>query len=262
MKNKIIINLSKDTPAETVSVLNAVLTAQKGKDKPLYLSNEDIERLNARYDELYKKVKDSTNLSTAQINRECEILLAKYNFEVEELSAMRKVDYEIRLAEIEARRSELKPWRRSWWCRLLFLPLTNRAQYIIEERAELDAEHIHGEAEKQNDAERERLFPEKEKKPSKREIRRKAREKLEEAIRSADATETSEGFEEPPTVPPVQESIAQDKKPLPGQMTFDEVQTQEQAGAPAKAEPAQEQARPVPFTTSRRPRPPRACRKQ
>lgn len=260
MKNKIIINLSKDTPAETVSALNAVLKAQKEKgNKPLYLSNEDIEKLNARYDELYKKVKDSTNLSTAQINRECEILLAKYNFEVEELSAMRKVDYEIRLAEIEARRSELKPWRRSWWFRLLFLPLTNRAQDIIEERAELDAERIHGEAEKQNDAERERLFPEKEKKPSKREIRRKAREKLDEIIKEADK-ETS--FEEPPTVPPVQESIAQDKKPLPGQMTFDDVQTQEQAGAPAKAEPAQEQARPVPFTTGRRPRPPRACRKQ
>lgn len=245
MKNKIIINLSKDTPAETVSALNAVLNVQKAKGKPLYLSNEDIEELNARYDELYKKVKDSTTLSTAQINRECEILLAKYNFEVEELSAMRKVDYEIRLAEIEARRGELKPWRRSWWCRLLFLPLTNRAQDIIEERAELDAERIHGEAEKQNDAERERLFPEKEKKPSKREIRRKAREKLDEVIKEADK-ETS--FEEPPIVPPVQESTAQDKKPLPGQMTFADVQ---------------EQARPSPFaTSSRRPRPPRSCRKQ
>lgn len=184
------------------------------------------------------------------------VLLEAYKAAIAIKTLECEVDYEIKVAEIEARKAELKPIRRK---RLIFRPYTNRAQDIIEERAELDAEHIHGEAEKQNDAERERLFPEKEKKPSKREIRRKAREKLDEIIKEADK-ETS--FEEPPTVPPVQESTAQDKKPLPGQMTFDEVQTQKQAAAPVKVEPEQEQVRPVPFTTSRRPRPPRACRKQ
>ncbi len=263
LKNKIIINLSKDTPPETISALTAILKAQKEKvNKPLYLSNEDIEKLNARYDELYKKVKDSTHLSTAQINRECEVLLEKYNFEIEELSAMRKVDYEIRLAEIEARRDELKPWRRSWWCRLLFLPLTNRAQDIIDESAELEAERIHGDVEKKLDAERELLFPGKEKKRLKRkernreeaqeqleENRKQAEKKLEEILRKADEEdEPAKVYEEPPAVPPAQESVTEIKKPLPGQMTFADVQ---------------EQARPVPFaTSSRRPRPPRSCRKQ
>ena len=263
LKNKIIINLSKDTPPETISALTAILKAQKEKgNKPLYLSNEDIENLNARYDELYKKVKDSTHLSTAQINRECEVLLEKYNFEIEELSAMRKVDYEIRLAEIEARRDELKPWRRSWWRRLLFLPLTNRAQDIIDESAELEAERVHGAAEKLLDAARELLFPGKEKTRLKRkeqnreeaqkqfeENRRQAEKKLEEILRKADEEdEPAKVYEEPPAVPPAQESVTEIKKPLPGQMTFADVQ---------------EQARPVPFaTSSRRPRPPRSCRKQ
>lgn len=260
LKNKIIINLSKDTPPETISALTAILKAQKEKvNKPLYLSNEDIEKLNARYDELYKKVKDSTHLSTAQINRECEVLLEKYNFEIEELSAMRKVDYEIRLAEIEAQAEELKPIRRKRW---VFRPFTNRAQEIIEERAELEAERIHGAAEKLLDVERELLFPGKEKTRLKRkkrnreeaqeqleENRKQAEKKLEEILRKADEEdEPAKVYEEPPAVPPAQESVTEIKKPLPGQMTFADVQ---------------EQARPVPFATSScRPRPPRSCRKQ
>lgn len=260
LKNKIIINLSKDTPPETISALTAILKAQKEKgNKPLYLSNEDIENLNARYDELYKKVKDSTHLSTAQINRECEVLLEKYNFEIEELSAMRKVDYEIRLAEIEARAAELKPVRRKRW---VFRPYTNRAQDIIDESAELEAERVHGAAEKLLDAARELLFPGKEKTRLKRkeqnreeaqkqfeENRRQAEKKLEEILRKADEEdEPAKVYEEPPAVPPAQESVTEIKKPLPGQMTFADVQ---------------EQARPVPFaTSSRRPRPPRSCRKQ
>ena len=223
-----------------------------------YIPLEEVNKLNDVFLKELEGVRQRLSaIRDADITKELHaVIIEAYKAAIAIKTLECEVDYEIKVAEIEARKAELKPIRRK---RLIFCPYTNRAQDIIEERAELDAEHIHGEAEKQNDAERERLFPEKEKKPSKREIRRKAREKLDEIIKEADK-ETS--FEEPPTVPPVQESIAQDKKPLPGQMTFDDVQTQEQAGAPAKAEPAQEQARPVPFTTGRRPRPPRACRKQ
>lgn len=231
---------------------------RKSEQRVRYIPLEDIKTIDDAFLNEINNVRmklsgcDDENL----INAFNEVLISGYKAAIEIKTLECEVDYEIRLAKLEARAAELKPIRRKRW---IFRPYTNRAQDIIEERAELDAERIHSEEEKQNDAERERLFPEKEKKPSKREIRRKAREKLDEIIKEADK-ETS--FEEPPTVPPVQESIAQDKKPLPGQMTFDEVQTQEQAGAPAKAEPAQEQTRPVPFTTSRRPRPPKACRKQ
>lgn len=106
----------------------------------LYLSDEDIERLNARYDVLYKQVKTSDSFSEDQINRACEILLKKYNFEIEELSAEREPEYWTRQAKIAAKNKEQIPWRRSWLWRLIFHPTTNRAQDIIEERAALEAD--------------------------------------------------------------------------------------------------------------------------
>ena len=108
----------------------------------LYLSSSDIEDLNERYIALYKKVKNATDLSTEQINRMCEVLLQKYNFEIEELSRLREAEYLTCQAQIEAKNKEQIPWRRSWLWRLIFKPTTNRAQDIIEEEAALEADAL------------------------------------------------------------------------------------------------------------------------
>ncbi len=152
MNNKININISKDTPAEIITALCAAIKTQGKEPKqkqPLYALNEDIEQLHKRYEDLFKQVKNSLNLSADQIEKECETLSRKYDFELEELSQMRKVDYDKRQAEIKAKAAEETPWRRGWWWRLLFKPLTNRAQDIIENRAELEADTAHTAAEKQ-----------------------------------------------------------------------------------------------------------------
>ena len=112
----------------------------KHKNNGMYLLNTDIEELNERYSILYKKVKNDTNLSNEQRDRECEILLGKYNFEIEELNAFREVEYKTQQAKIEARNQEEIPWRRCWLWRLLLKPVTNRAQDIIEEEAARNAE--------------------------------------------------------------------------------------------------------------------------
>lgn len=117
----------------------------KSKNKPLYLLNRDIEQLNERYKELYKQVKnafENNDIDKNQIEYSCEVLLDKYKFEIEELSDMREIEYLTRQAELEAKRKNITPWRRGWWWRLIFQPLTNRAQDIIEERAELEAEEL------------------------------------------------------------------------------------------------------------------------
>lgn len=239
MKNKINITISKDTPAETISELCAVLkTNEKPKRKqPLYALNEDIETLHARYEQLFKQVQTSLNLSANQIEKECETLSRKYDFELEELSKRRKLEYDKQQAEIEAREREQTPWRRGWWWRLIFRPVTNRAQDIIEERAELEADIILSAEERVIEIERDSFISDRGKKLSKRELK----QKLKEAIKKADETETNEAFDEPQYVPPVQgEKPEQEKGQLPGQMTIADVQK---------------------LTPERRPRPPRNCRK-
>lgn len=239
MKNKINITISKDTPAETISELCAVLkTNEKPKRKqPLYALNEDIEILHERYEQLFKQVKTSLNLSANQIEKECETLSRKYDFELEELSKRRKLDYDKQQAEIEAREREQTPWRRGWWWRLIFQPLTNRAQDIIESRAELEADIVLSAEERVIEIERDSFISDSGKKLSKRELK----QKLKEAIKKADETETNEAFDEPQDVPPVQEEKPeQEKGQLPGQMTIVDVQK---------------------LTPVRRPRPPRSCRK-
>lgn len=239
MKHIININLSKDTPTETVKALAEALKSekrQKGKQSKLYLLNEDIEKLHVRYEELFKQVKNSQNLSENQIAKECDILSQKYDFEIIELSNFREVDHEIKLAEIEARRRKLKPWRRCALWRLLFQPLTNRAQDIIDDRAKVDADSVHTAAENAINADRKRLLPDGDKKLSKREIKRIMRGKLKAALKKADAMEQSEAFAE----------------------------TQESTAAPmGDANPAQAQAnaQELPPTAARRPRPPRSCRR-
>lgn len=160
MKNKININISKDTPAEIITTLCAAIKTQAKAPKhkqPLYALSEDIEKLHKRYEELFKQVKNSLNLSADQIEKECATLSQKYDFELEELSQMRKVDYDKRQAEIDARAAEETPWRRGWWWRLIFQPLTNRAQDIIEERAELNADITHSAKEKEIENDRKKL---------------------------------------------------------------------------------------------------------
>lgn len=117
-------------------------TKKKDKQPPLYLPNGEIEKLNKRYELLVKQVKTAPDLSPAQMERECEILLAKYNFEIEEKSKYYEADYWQQQAEIEAKNAEQIPWRRSWLWLLLGQPVTNRAQDLIEERAELEAEKL------------------------------------------------------------------------------------------------------------------------
>ena len=244
MKNKINITISKDTPAETLSELCAVLkTSEKPKRKqPLYALNEDIEKLHARYEELFKQVKTSLNLSANQIEKECETLSRKYDFELEELSKRRKLDYDKQQAEIEARELEETPWRRGWWWRLIFQPLTNRAQDIIERRAELEAEQTFAPIEKELDELDEKLYSETGKKLSERKRKRLTKKYLKlkrmliianTAPLTTPATSRNVGIEQRASTPPQ----------LPGQMTLDDVQKL------------------TPVHSIRRPRPPRNCRK-
>ncbi len=197
MKRIININVSKDTSEEVITALSSALKMGKEKSSlkvsELYILNEDIEKLHERYEQLFKQVKTSLNLSVTQIEKECEILSLKYDFEIKELSKLRKVDYDKEQAKIKAREAEQRPWRRCWLWRLLFSPLTNRAQDIIEERAEVEADIIH--------TAEERAIEEERKKLSKRDLTLEMREKLNEAIKIADNAPVQEAFEEPKTEP-------------------------------------------------------------
>lgn len=252
MKNIININISKDTPAETLNELYAALKPQGKKAKqtqPIYALNEDIEKLNERYEQLFKQVKNSLNLSAKQIENECETLSRKYEFELEELSKLRKLEYDKRQAEMKARAIEQTPWRRCWLWALLFRPLTNRAQDIIEERAELEADILHTAEEKTNKDKRDELTLGRGKKLFKREIKRQARKQLKAVIKTADTVTINEVMteskvpaelaQEQPQADCKVEASQQSNGQLSGQMTLDEVQL-------------------VPM---RRPRPPRSCRK-
>ena len=130
----------------------------KRKQIDIYLSDDDIEKLHHRYEELFKQVKDSESLTPAQIDKECDVLSRKYDFEVEKLSRKRKKEYLEEQAKIDADDAEQIPWRRGWWWKLIFQPLTNRAQDIIELQAALDAEEKFAPLEKDLDAKAEKLY--------------------------------------------------------------------------------------------------------
>ena len=250
MKHIININLSKDTPVETLTALYAALKTekkQKNKQSELYLSNDDIENLNARYEELFKQVKRSENLSEKQIEKECETLSQKYDFEINELCKLRKVEYDINQAEIKAREAEQSPWRRGWWWRLIFRPLTNRAQDIIEERAKLEADSIHTVAEKLNENARNMLKQDDGKKLSKCKLKRKTQDKLKTVIKEADKSDLNEAFTEPQSVPT--EQAKTNAADVMHNVT------------PAQEPPKEQLSLNVlPTATARRPRPPRSCR--
>lgn len=142
------------------------------------------------------------------INAFNEVLVNGYKAAIELKAIEREVDYDIKFAEIEARATELRPWRRCWLWRLLFRPLTNRAQDIIEERAELNADKEHGAAEKAIEDERKKLSQDSVKIKSKRKLRRELKKQIKAVIKKADETPTNEVFDEPSDVPTIPENVA------------------------------------------------------
>lgn len=183
----------------------------------MYLLNTDIEALHTRFEELYKQVKTSKNLSIEQTNRECEILLLKYNFEIEELNALREVEYKTQQAKIKARNKQEIPWRRCCLWRLLFQPLTNRAQDIIEREAAQNAEKLFSPMEKNilaraceiYNLDIKKLSRHKRKKLLKKYLKQK--HLLEATMREADETPHSEVFDQPE--PP--ENILEAERAIP-----------------------------------------------
>lgn len=231
---------------------------KRNKHSERYLPLDDIKKIDDEFlsemENVKRRLSNVKDLDIIKVFQ--QVLLSAYNAAIEVKTLEREVDYEIKFAQIEARRQEIKPWRRGWWWRLIFQPLTNRAQDIIEERAELDADIRHTALENEIDNDRKKLPSEDEEKPSKRELKRQLKKQLKKALKNADEAPLNEVLEEPVTetsdnkpgapadVPPVQGNENKSAKQLPGQIMLDDVQklTQAQPG-------------------TRRPRPPRSCRK-
>lgn len=218
---------------------------KRNKRGERYLPLEDIKEINSKFLDEFESVKKRLNFikDEATIKKFAEVLLSAYSATIELRTRERKVDYEIRLAKIEARADEQTPWRRGWWWRLLFRPLTNRAQDIIEERAEIEADNIHTAAETANKQARAKLQPERGKKLSKRELKRQLHKQLKTAIEQADSADVQGILNEPQGQPQTVESVQklpQRNGQLQGQLSIDEIQ---------------------PPLSVRRARPPRSCRK-
>lgn len=211
---------------------------KRNKKDERYLPLDDIKKIDDEFltemENVKRRlgyVKDPEIIKTFQ-----KVLLDAYNAAIEVKTLDREVDYEIKFAEIKARRNNIKPWRRCWLWRLLFQPLTNRAQDIIEERAALNANIEHTTAENEIENDRKQLPPAAEKTPSKHKLKRIMRDKLKQVIETADSADTGEALEEPkpaaadvePVQEPPQTQLSLDGLPQPG---------------------------------TRRPRPPRSCRK-
>ena len=204
-----------------------------------YLSIEDIKKIDDDFLTEMENVKRRlSNVKDPDIIKAFQqVLLSAYNAAIELKTLESEVDYAIKVSAIDARAAEETPWRRGWWWRLIFQPLTNRAQNIIEQRAELNADIVHSAAEKEIENDCNKLLSENDEQQSKRKLKRQMREKLKKVIETADNADVQEVFNEPQSV--VQE-LPQDNKQLQGQLSIDGIQLQ---------------------TNSRRPRPPRSCRK-
>lgn len=168
---------------------------RRNKRNERYIPLEDIEKIdNAFLDEIERVKRRLTGVGDKDlIDTFYTVIKSAYSAEIEMQTFAREVDYDIKVAKIKERRRNLKPWRRCWLWRLLFSPLTNRAQDIIEERAEVEADIIH--------TAEERAIEEERKKLSKRDLTLEMREKLNEAIKTADNAPVQEAFEEPKTEP-------------------------------------------------------------
>ena len=204
-----------------------------------YLSIEDIKKIDDDFLTEMENVKRRlSNVKDPDIIKAFQqVLLSAYNAAIELKTLESEVDYAIKVSAIDARAAEETPWRRGWWWRLLFKPLTNRAQDIIEKRAELKANIAHTAAEKEIENDCNKLLSENDEQQSKRKLKRQMREKLKKVIETADNADVQEAFNEPQS--DVQE-LPQDNKQLQGQLSIDGIQLQ---------------------TNVRRPRPPRSCRK-
>ncbi len=204
-----------------------------------YLSIEDIKKIDDDFLTEMENVKRRlSNVKDPDIIKAFQqVLLSAYNAAIELKTLESEVDYAIKVSAIDARAAEETPWRRGWWWRLLFKPLTNRAQDIIEKRAELKANIAHTAAEKEIENDYNKLSSENDEQQSKRKLKRQMREKLKKVIETADNADVQEAFNEPQS--DVQE-LPQDNKQLQGQLSIDGIQSQ---------------------TNARRPRPPRSCRK-
>lgn len=220
---------------------------KRNKRGERYLPLDDIKKIDDEFLSEMENVKRRlSNVKDLDIIKAFQqVLLSAYNAAIGLKMLESEVDYEIRLAQIKARRQEVKPLRRGWWWRLIFQPLTNRAQDIIEERAELDADIRHTALENEIDNDRKQLQPEEdEEKPSKRKLKRAMRDKLKKVIETADNADVNEVLNEPKHLASDVQEPPQGAGQLPGQIMLDDVQklTQAQPG-------------------TRRPRPPRSCRK-
>ena len=240
-----------------------------GKQNIRYITLEDIKKIDSDFLDEMENVKKRLGYvkDPDVIKKFHDVLLNAYSAAIELKALEREVDYEIKLAEIKQRRLNEKPWRRCWLWRLLFQPLTNRAQDIIEERAELNADIAHKNAEQAIKDDRARELPDENKKSSARALKREMKRKLNEAIKQADNADVAEILTEPqgtelpeelehvqaePKAPakpgnaapaPTEQKATTAAGQLPGQMTLDDVQKQ------------------TPTWTCP-PRPPRSCRKQ
>lgn len=196
-----------------------------------YIPLSDIEKINSAYLDEIERVKmrlggvSDKDLIDAFYN----VLMNAYNSAIEIRMLEREVDYDIKFAQISERKRNLKPWRRCWLWRLLFQPLTNRAQDIIEERAELDADIVHTAAEKEIEREREKLPLNDSEELSKRELRRKMKAELKAIIKQADNADVKEAFEEP------QESSEPAQEPPQSQIAMTELPPQVRKARPPRS---------------------------
>lgn len=199
-----------------------------------YIPLEDIKEIDDKYLMEMERVKTRLGYvkDIAIIQTFHSVLLSAYNAEIEIVAREREVDYDIKIAEINERRHNRKPFRRCWLWRLLFQPLTNRAQDIIEARAELDADIDHTAAENAIEDDRKKLPSDTGEKLSKRELKRRMKDKLDEVIKEADTADMNEAFNEP-------SAIQTEQKPPQEQLRLDK----------------------LPLTNVRRARPPRSCRR-
>ena len=266
---------------------------KRKKNEARYLPLADIEKINDEFLTEMERVKRRLGYvkDPAIITAFHEVLLSAYRAAIELRACECEVDYDIKFAEIEERSRNLKPWRRSRLWRLLFQPITNRAQDIIEERAELNANLLHLSLENEIAADRKKL-------PANDKTKRKIRAKIKEVLKQADNADMNETFAEPQTNTQ-QESAEnqqelqeeQTKKPprrrirkKPDQCepetkqkevlkqadnadmneTLAEPQTdsqQKDTASEQKQLPGQLSINELPLTQVRRARPPRSCRK-
>lgn len=219
---------------------------KRNKRQGKYIPLADIEKIDTAYLDELERVKQRLGYVKDKdiINAFYVTLLNSYNSAIDLQTLVREVDYDIKLAEIKERKHNEKPFRRCWLWRLLFRPLTNRAQDIIEERAELNADIAHTQAEKSIEDDRKKLPPSQDEQAgatSKRKLKRAMKKKLKAVIRAADETATSEAFNEPPQPQPQAQVQEPEKEPEQKQMQLDELLK--------------------PLGNVRKARPPRACRK-